>query len=266
MTLERKEFYPTERIYSGVRNKLDSTDSDVDVITFVPDGEPTLDINLGNHIDSLKDLEIDIAVITNSSLLWMKEVRNDLSNGDIVSVKVDSVDDNVWRKIDRPHGKLEIEKVLEGIMLFSDEFKGRLWTETMLVRGINDGEENLERTGDFIKDLDADQHHITVPIRPPAESDVMIPDDTSLSKVYAIYSERLDNVTMTTGKEAGRFGSTGELAIDILSTCAVHPMREDSIRELVSRSGGVMDTVDDLVREGRLKVTEYRGVNFYLTV
>lgn len=266
MTIERRKFYSTEDIREGVMNRLSSTDSKVDVITFVPDGEPTLDINLADHIRSLKDTGADIAVITNSSLLWREDVREDLMEADIVSVKVDSVNEETWRKIDRPHGSLYIDRVLEGIKEFSRSFKGRLLTETMLVKGVNDNERDLEGTVKFLNTLNAGSHHITAPIRPPAECDVEIPDEKTFDMAYMAFSRDLDNVSMITGKETGSFGSTGDLKMDLIATCRVHPMREESVLDMVKRSGGSLKDVEDLVNNGDLMVRGYRGTRFFRTI
>ena len=123
----------------------------------------------------------------------------------------------------------------------------------------------LQRNVEFLSELDAENHHITVPIRPPAEEWVKMPDQEDLALAYAVYSSQLDDVTTVSMQEEGAFGSSGDLVSDILSTCAVHPMREDSVEELVSRSGGHMKDVEDLVDDGRLRVIEYRGTRFYLT-
>jgi wyosine [tRNA(Phe)-imidazoG37] synthetase (radical SAM superfamily) len=148
MTIKRKVFFSPDEIYNEVSEKIrqiEKAGEKIDYITFVPDGEPTLDINLGNIIERLKSFGIRIAVITNSSLIWEKEVRNDLMKADWVSVKIDSVYDNIWRKINKPHGLLELQKIISGIKEFAFSFKGLLVTETMLVKGINDNKESSVR-------------------------------------------------------------------------------------------------------------------------
>ena len=124
MSIRRKEYYKPEFILRQVKLKLDELNRDnrqVDYITFVPDGESTLDKNLGIEIKQLKQFGIKIAVIMNSSLLWMEDVRNDLMCADWVSVKIDAVDNATWKKIDRPHGSLVLSKILNGTIDFSRE-------------------------------------------------------------------------------------------------------------------------------------------------
>ena len=162
-------FNPTE-IIESVKRKMESDDR-IDYITFVPDGEPTLDVNIGREIEKLRDFG-RVAVITNASLLWREDVRNDLLKADLVSVKIDSVDEAIWRKVNRPHSSLSLGKILKGIEDFSKEFDGRLITETMLIRGVNDNPELAERTAEFIGELNA-KAYLSIPLRPPAEKWVL---------------------------------------------------------------------------------------------
>jgi wyosine [tRNA(Phe)-imidazoG37] synthetase (radical SAM superfamily) len=139
ITVERRPYYSPEEIFQQVAEKVKSSADQglaIDYLTFVPDGEPTLDINLGPEIDMLRSLGIKIAVvISNASLIWDESVRDDLSKADWVSVKVDAVDERIWRLMDRPHRALRQEAILQGILDFSKEFKGTLVSESMLLGG-----------------------------------------------------------------------------------------------------------------------------------
>jgi len=109
----------------------------IDYITFVPDGEPTLDINPGREAELLKELGIPLAILTNSSLIWREDVREDLIKFGFVSLKLDVVSEQLWRKIDRLHKSLKLDEILDGMLKFRKSFKGKLITETMLIDGIN---------------------------------------------------------------------------------------------------------------------------------
>ena len=98
-SIDRKRFYGPEKIFEAVSNKVNSSeekDEKIDHITFVPDGEPTLDLDLGRSIELISDLGINIAVITNSSLMNNRAVRGDLKKADLVSLKIDTVDQHIW--------------------------------------------------------------------------------------------------------------------------------------------------------------------------
>ena len=107
--VEPRNFYTPEEIFQEVSAKVKkaySADEPIEYLTFVPDGEPTLDINLGEAINLLRSLNIPIAVISNASLLSRKNVRDAIAKADWVSVKVDSIDTGIWQQINRPHESL----------------------------------------------------------------------------------------------------------------------------------------------------------------
>jgi len=172
LEVERRKLYSTEDLSAAVGKQLESLKDNpdkIDYLTFVPDGEPTLDLLLTENIEALKKFRIKIAVITNSSLMGNEEVRNALLLADWVSVKIDTVNEGTWHKIDRPHGKLDFSEILEGIKIFSEKHKNYFVTETMLVKGSNDDIEELKSTSKFISELNPDAAYIAIPTRPPAE-------------------------------------------------------------------------------------------------
>ena len=106
LSIEPAAYADPEQIYRAIQERLKELPQAPDYLTFVSNGEPCLDSQLGDAIQALKKLGIKIAVITNASLLWQSEIRERLSYADAVSLKVDSVQEVIWRKINRPHGLL----------------------------------------------------------------------------------------------------------------------------------------------------------------
>ncbi|HHH82762.1 MAG TPA: radical SAM protein [Chloroflexi bacterium] len=267
MRIERKGFHDPAEIEDAVRERLARLSEkgvSVDYLTFVPDGEPTLDIHLGQAIARLKPLGIKVAVITNGSLIWRQDVRTELMQADWVSLKVDSVEEEVWHRVDRPHGALRLDSILEGMLTFARAFDGELVTETMLVRELNDRCENLVDLAAFLARLGAARAYLAVPTRPPAESWVQAPDEDTLNQAYQILRQEIEAVELLTGYEGDAFASTGDAEVDLLGITAVHPMREESVRSFISRAGADWSLVRRLIEEGRLVETEYDGAKFYL--
>jgi wyosine [tRNA(Phe)-imidazoG37] synthetase (radical SAM superfamily) len=114
-------------------------------LTFVSNGEPTLDINLGLSIEKLKDLNIPIAMITNASLLLYQDVNDDLKKVDWVSLKIDVADEISWKLINRPISTISFQDYIKGLLNFSREYKGKLVTETMLVKDLNDNPDIIKQ-------------------------------------------------------------------------------------------------------------------------
>ena len=177
-SIQRRAFYAPKELAQAVERNLAvcrKAHALVDYVTFVPDGEPTLDINLGRTIDLLRPLGCKIAVITNGSLIDREDVRDDLLRADWVSLKLDGVCEEVWRAINLPHPGLKLPSILDGMRAFAHAFTGTLTTETLLVRGVNDDAENLEAVASVLAELHPAIAYVAAPTRPPARGWVHAP-------------------------------------------------------------------------------------------
>ena len=267
MQVKRKEFYPPERIVQDVRKKAREAErrgESIDFLTFVPDGEPTLDVLLGNEIRRLKKLGLKIAVITNSSLIWRREVREELHEADWVSIKMDAVSFPVWKRINRPHGLLDLDQILDGVSEFARTFKGELATETMLVKGLNDRAEEIDKIAGFVSGIKPKKSYIAVPIRPPAEKWVDSPEEDSINRAYQVFKENSIDTEYLIGYEGNAFAFTGNVEEDLLSITSVHPMREDAVYEFLKKAGADRTVVERLVKQNKLVKAEYHEKTFYL--
>jgi wyosine [tRNA(Phe)-imidazoG37] synthetase (radical SAM superfamily) len=267
LQIERRPFYPVPTILNEVRKhlgQLERRHEAIDYLCFVPDGEPTLDINLGDHIDALRMLGIPIAVISNGSLIDQPAVRSALSKADWVSLKIDAVSYPVWRKINRPHRKLNLNYLLDGILAFRDEFSGTLATETMLIQGFNDTEETCRDIGRFMSGLQPDVAYLSIPTRPPAVQNIRAAAPAVLNMAFQIISEAVKRVEILSGYEGNSFATTGDVRQDILNITAVHPMREDAVRALLGKSGADWHIVDELLQTNQLIRTYYNNHVFFL--
>lgn len=266
LTISRRRFYPVKLLVNDVKRKYAETlerGMGVDYISFVPDGEPTLDVNLGREIEELKGLGRPIAVFTNSSLLWMEDVRDDLYGADLVSVKVDAVSPNVWRRVNRPHPSLTRERVLEGIEVFAKNYGGRLITETMLVNRVDYSGE-IHRLADFISRINPYKAYISVPIRPPAEPGVGPAGEETILAFFEELSRRLgrDRVGLLTGMPRFDTLRLSRPEKEILEITSVHPMRLAEVERLIGAPEDMRRVVKKLVDRGLVEVVEYRGQKF----
>ncbi len=257
--VHRREFYSIDEIIRSVEERLERV-KNVDYLAFVPDGEPTLDMNLGKEIDALKQFGIRIAVITNSSLIWDEKVREELSKAEWVSLKVDAVSKEIWKKINRPHKALNLEKILNGIKEFSKEFV----TETMLINGVNDNKEELKKIADFLSAVEPKKSYISIPIRPPAEKWVRHASEQAINLAYQIFSERGISVEFLLGYEGNEFAFTGNVEKDLLSITSVHPMRKDAVEEFLRKAEADWSVIERLIKENKLIEIEYGGNKFYM--
>lgn len=262
-----RPFYAPDEILEAVEQHLaqtQETGEPIDYLTFVPDGEPTLDSRLSETIVQLRPLGIPIAVISNASLIWRDSVRETLAKADWVSLKVDAIDDRLWRQINHPHPSLDHSAILEGMLRFADAYQGILATESMLLRGLNDADQAAQDLTDFLVKLAPATAYLAVPTRPPVERNTHGPDEATLNRVYQIISHRFSRLELMTGYEGNAFATTGDVVEDLLSITAVHPMREEAVRALLAQAGEKWDRVEAMVAQNQLIQTEYAGQLFYV--
>lgn len=267
LQVERSPFFSPNEIAAEASRRireLHENGEQIDYLSFVPNGEPTLDANLGQTIKLLKPLGVRIAVITNASLLWRADVREDLAKADWVSLKVDSVREDVWRKLNRPHPTFLLPAVLEGMLAFAGTFRGELVTETMLVKDVNDFEDDLEEVGSFLAKMKPSRTYLSVPIRPPVERWVKPPTECTVNRAFQIFLESGSPAELLVDYEGNAFSSTSDAGEDLLSITAVHPMREEAVKAFLVRAKQDWQMVRNLIKSGRLVEIEYKGNRFYL--
>ena len=142
--------------------------TDVEFVTFVGDGEPTLSADLGWLIRRTREeTNLPTAVITNGSLLWREDVREELSHADVVMPTLDAGSEKTFRRMNRPHRAIHYAAMLQGLVDFRKQYSGQIWLEVMLVEGVNDTPQELEEIRQAVAQVNPDRVYIVTPIRPP---------------------------------------------------------------------------------------------------
>jgi wyosine [tRNA(Phe)-imidazoG37] synthetase (radical SAM superfamily) len=263
-TNERQEYVPTEDVIAEVKAALASHPPDqIDWLTLVGSGEPTLHAGLGRMIAELKSFtDIPIAVITNGSLLHLPAVRRELMRADAVLPTLDAGSERLYQRIDRPMGELTFAQLIEGLTVFRREFTGQLWIEVMLIRGLNDSEQALSDLAEVLRRIQPDQVHINVPVRPPAVASVEVPDDESLLRARAILGDvaQVVHPSEVTVNLAGDH----DLADAICELVQRHPMTGDELTSaLNSEPGEITEALNGLHAAGSVREVSRYGKRFW---
>jgi len=190
-TSERKEWVLAKDILFELKDYLDlNKNKKIDYITFSGSGEPTLNSKLGYIIDEIRKItNIPIAVITNSSLIEFKAVRDELAKADLVIPSLDAVSENIFKKIDIPDKNIKIQNIINGLINFSKEFKGEVWLEILILDGYNDTVEEFEKFVEVIKQIKPDKVQINSLDRSPAYSVAKKADKEKLIKLKSMIGE-----------------------------------------------------------------------------
>ncbi|MGB2862895.1 MAG: radical SAM protein [Sedimentisphaerales bacterium] len=171
-TIERKDYMPIEPVLAELKEAL-AEGLEADYITIAGSGEPTLNSRLGELIDGIKKLtNIPIAVLTNGTLLYRKDVRADCAKADVVMPSLDAGDEQTFQKINRPNSVISIEKLISGLCAFRKEFSGQIWLEVFFVEGINTGAEQIARIKEAIELINPDKVHLNTAVRPTADHNI----------------------------------------------------------------------------------------------
>ncbi len=265
MTNERKEYVDPEIVMAQLSAVLDAhAPGEIDWLTFVGSGEPTLHSGLGDLIQAVKGMtDIPVAVITNGALLFLPEVQQDLLAADAVLPSLDAGSAALYKKINRPHPGVPFDQVIGGLTAFRRIYQGKYWVEIMMVREANDTEPALRELAAVLDQIDPDKVHINQPIRPPAETWVQPADDEGLLRTRAILGERVRIFNFPEGHfEFNQFENVVEAVLTIITR---HPMRQSELEQTLQAWGKeeVSEALEKLLGSGRAQIVERYGVRFW---
>ena len=169
-TLSRQSYVSPKEIQGELELCLPVLEKRPDYVTLSGSGEPTLNTSIGEIIQRIKEItSTPVAVLTNSSLLSLDEVRRNLSEADVVLPSLDAITPALFEYINRPHASLSIEGIISGLIQFRKQYRGQMWLEILFCRGVNDGKEEIEKFKGVIKKIQPDRVELNTSVRPPAE-------------------------------------------------------------------------------------------------
>jgi len=261
LTVKRASFFPKEEILTEVIERAAETNPDY--ITFSGSGEPTLNLDIGWLIREFKaQIDSKVAVLTNSSLLWMPEVREELFGADLVVPSLDAATPEVWKRINRPHPDLEFDEVIEGLVTFSNEFSGELWVEILFVKGVNDSPEHIDALLGILSRMKHTKVQLNTVVRPPSERSAVALSYEELEAIAGRLPADTEAVLpyRKSGKQLAAHGHK-EL---ILSAIARRPMTLEQIEQSLGiprkHAEAVLET---LIAQGRVKAVGLGKETFY---
>lgn len=261
MIYKREMFYEVDEIIEELKAVLNNK-IEIDVISIVGSGEPTLYKGLGKLINEIKLIcNKPVVVITNGALLDDKTLQEELLNCDIILPTIDAYDDESFKLINRPHKKIAFENIINGIIDFNKVFKGEIWLEIMFMENINDDEKSLIEYKNLLKKIRYDKLYLNTPIRPPAEQEI---NPVSHSKMQEI-ADFLGGIPIDIPHSIGFHSEIKDDYIAILSIIQRHPMNQyEIINFLKTRNGVIIDEIfEKLNNDDEIEVIDYKGYQTY---
>lgn len=208
-----------------------------------------------------------VAVITNGSLLYLPEVREELLQADAVLPSLNAGSETLHLQIDRPAAGLTFRQHVDGLVAFRKEYKGRLWIEVMLLGGINDSDEALHDLAAVLKEINPDMVHLVLPTRPAPEQKVHIPSEEPIEQAIAILSTVATVVHPVKGTMDLR--SAPDLLHAITAIISRHPVQQRELQKAIAdcfpgENDKVCQVMQDMLATGRFKLVEHEGEPYWV--
>jgi wyosine [tRNA(Phe)-imidazoG37] synthetase (radical SAM superfamily) len=267
LRIERKGFVNPKIILDEVKAVV-SGDTLIEYITFSGSGEPTLNKDIGVIISGIKEItDIPVAVLTNGTLLYLKEVQEDLMKADVVLPSLDAVTPHVFSKINRPHKGLSIDLIIDGLITFRNEFSGEIWLEVFIAKGINDNEEELDKIFRNIKKIKPDKVQLNSLDRPPACDNIQPVEIKTLENIIEKWKDLPVEVEIIKRirKRDEIISFSRNLENNILNTINRRPLTIEDLEALTSKNKlELFKYIDVLEKEKKIQVQIVGNKIFYL--
>jgi wyosine [tRNA(Phe)-imidazoG37] synthetase (radical SAM superfamily) len=232
-TLKRFTYVKLDRLKKELKGII-KRNPRIDYITISGCGEPTLHKHLDKIILAIKKItrnKYPVCVITNSSLLCRDEVRKELAKVDLIIPSLDTVSPRIFKKIDRPHKKIALERIVEGLLKLKKEFKGKIWLEIMLIGNINDTIAEAKKFKEIIQKINPEKVQLNLPIR-PSGTKIILPQFSKVKKLAKIIGPRAQVVSQFYKKAQKKFSES--IKNDIMNFLKVRPA---TLKDLTSSLG-----------------------------
>ncbi len=267
LTLERKEYIKADKVKEELTHYFRSN-PDPDYITFSGYGEPTLNISIGEILSFIKQLRpaIPVAVITNGTLLYDRNIREALLKADVVLPSLDAASDDVFRKINRSVEDLDINKCIQGLIDFRCEFTGKIWLEVFILPGYNDSKDELSKLKDVISLIKPDSVQLNTLDRPGTVTNLKGATYEELQEISESWN--FENTIIISSvknrKDTQSFRSDIETAI--LETISRRPCTLDDLSMILgSHVNEINKYLSVLEEDGKIEAIEQERGVFYQT-
>ena len=265
LTDTRMEYIPYNKVVSELGHYF-ANSPDPDYITFSGSGEPTLNVRLGDVLTFIKQKKpnVPVAVLTNGTLLNRKDVRNELTQADLVLPSLDAASSDVFQKINRPYSGLKLDEYIQGLITFRKEFKGLVWLEILIIPGYNDQKKELLLLKKAILKIQPDKVQLNTLDRPGILDDIRPASNIELKEILDLWElENAEIIAKAPGRKSiASYRKDAEEAI--LETIQRRPCTLDDLSTILGlHINEVNKYLDVLEAENKVKVTRQERGLFY---
>ncbi len=255
----QEEVLSVEEIVSAVKQGLQEH-RDIDVLTITANGEPTLYPYLSKLIDEINKIKgsTKVLILSNASTIDDPKVQEALLKLDEVKLSLDCATQKCLKKLDRSHSGIDVEKIKAGMLAFKEKYKGLLIVEILIVKGLNDSQEEIAKLNDYLLKLRPTRIDIGTIDRPPA-FDVKPVSYEELLQISHHFDASLPVYIASRKKAEAKPSSYSE--DEILETLSKRPLTQEDIEVLFDEES--QKRFKKLLEKAEIGLVETNGVKFY---
>jgi len=264
LTTSRKRYAPAETVLAELAAWKEEGHPNPDVVTLGGLGEPTLSRECGRIIAGARKIlpGVPVAVLTNATLLWDPEARADIQEADMVLPSMDTLVEEEFRRLNRPHADLDLETIKAGLLTFRAEYRGLIFLEILLLAGVNDTDANLERLRAYCGELRPDRIDVTTMSRPGAEADARPVDTATLARFRAALGAES---RATKAGSIAPTGSAGDIAWRVAESIERRPQTVAGLADALGASPTeIEEALEALIAAYRVRRHQMGGEIFFL--
>lgn len=254
---KQDEIISIDKIISEVKVVLEKN-VEFDFLTLTANGEPSLYPHLNELILSLRSIAKDkkLLILSNGTAVLDEDKFNALLKLDVVKFSLDSAVAKTFYRIDRALKNIDLEKMIEKMADFRARFNGDLIMEILVVKDLNDNEEEFEALNQALKKIMPLRVDLSTINRPPAYAVKKVSEEKLLE-----LSKLIDSTPVLLAKrhyEGEKLSFNEEELLKML-----HLRSQSEIDIEVKFDEQSKTLLNQLIKEKKVKILDLAGVKFY---
>ncbi|EAL5632369.1 TPA: radical SAM protein [Campylobacter jejuni] len=254
---KQDEIISIDKIISEVKAMLEKN-IEFDFLTLTANGEPSLYPHLNELILSLRSIAKDkkLLILSNGTAVLDEDKFNALLKLDVVKFSLDSAVTKTFYRIDRALKNIDLEKMIEKMADFRARFNGDLIMEILVVKDLNDNEEEFEALNQALKKIMPLRVDLSTIDRPPAYAVKKVSEEKLLE-----LSKLIDSTPVLLAKrhyEGEKLSFNEEELLKML-----HLRSQSEIDIEVKFDEQSKTLLNQLIKEKKVKILDLAGVKFY---
>lgn len=254
---KQDEIVSVEEIILEVQGALEKN-VPFDFLTLTANGEPSLYPHLDELISSLRKIAKDkkLLILSNGTVVLDQDKFNTLLKLDVVKFSLDSAISKTFYRIDRALKNINLEKMIEKMAEFKTQFKGDLVMEILVVKDLNDNEEEFIALNQALAKIAPLRVDLSTIDRPPAYAVKKISEERLLELSKLITSTPV--LLPKRHYEGEKLNFNEE---ELLKMLHLRSQSEIDIENKLDKTSQLL--LDKLIKEEKIKILNLAGVKFY---